>query len=88
MSADDPIRKLLTEVPHQPFWAPRGHVAILEERGVDAGGDPDAVLEWVEGHGGHLDRTVPAARRSVFSQLPVGESQRYFVVPDKALAGE
>jgi hypothetical protein len=86
--SDDPIRELLTTLPHQPFWAPQGYTVILEEKVLEAGGDPDAVLAWVEANGGRLDRTVPTARRSVFSQLPVSEGQRFYVVPESALSGD
>jgi hypothetical protein len=81
MAKADPIHKLLKSLPQQPFWAPQGNVAILEEAVVEAGGDPDAVLAWVEEHGGKHDRTVPKSKRSVFSQLPVGDSVHYYVVP-------
>ncbi len=83
---DDGIRTLLQEVPKKTFWAPAGHVAILEEAVIEAGGDPEAVEAWVEAHGGRLDRTVPAARRSVFSQLPVDDSQRFYILPEDALS--
>lgn len=84
---DDPIRELLAGVTPQPFWAPSGYVAILEQRVLDAGGDLDAVETWVESKGGRPDRTVPAAKRSVFSTIPVPDSVRYFIVPEAALKG-
>ncbi|MGH2943683.1 MAG: hypothetical protein ACRDLN_13015 [Solirubrobacteraceae bacterium] len=86
--SDDPIRELLADLPRQPFWAPAGQVVILEERVVEAGGDPDAVLAWVEARGGRLDRTVPVASRSVFSSLPVSDVQRYYVLPEPALSDD
>lgn len=85
--SDDPIRDLLAAIPPQPFWAPKGWSAILEEKVIEAGGDPDAVGAWVEAHGGRPDRTVPVTHRSVVSRQPVQESQRFFLVPDEALAG-
>ena len=87
MADDDPIRTFLADVPTQPFWAPHGKIAILEEKIVEAGGDPAEVEAWVEAHGGRLDRTVPAAKRSVFSSIPVEESVRYYIVPEAALRG-
>ena len=84
----DPIRALLAGVPQQPFWAPRGQVAILEDKVVEAGGDPAEVEAWVEAQGGRLDRTVPAARRSVFSMIPVEESVRYYILPAAALSDD
>ena len=87
MSDDDEIRGLLASIPPQPFWAPQGQVAILEEKVIEAGGDLQAVETWVEAHGGRLDRTVPKARRSVFSSIPVENSQRFYLIPASALEG-
>ena len=85
VSNDDQIRKLLASIPPQPFWAPQGQSAILEEEVIEAGGDPDAVLAWVEAHGGRLDRTVPKMYRSVISREPTPDPQRFYLVPDEAL---
>ena len=85
---DDPIRTLLASIPPQPFWVPKGQTAILEEKVIEAGGDRDAVERWVEAHGGRLDRTVPVGHRSVLSREPVPDVQRFFVVPDDALAAD
>lgn len=82
----DPIRQLLNSLPSQPFWAPKGQTAILEDTVIEAGGDPAAVNAWVEAHGGRLDRTVPATHRSVVSRQPMPDSQRFYVLPDEALA--
>jgi hypothetical protein len=85
--SDDPIRTLLAGIDPAPFiWAPKGHVVIMESAVTEAGGDPDAVLEWVEAHGGQLDRTLPvvATRRGVTS-IPKPVGKRYYVVPEEAL---
>jgi len=86
---DDPIRTLLAGITPAPFiWAPKGHLVIMETHVTDAGGDPDAVQEWVEAHGGQLDRTLPvvATRRGV-TAIPKPVGKRYYVVPEEALAG-
>ena len=85
--SDDPIRTLLAGIDPAPFiWAPKGHVVIMESAVAEAGGDPDAVLAWVEAHGGQLDRTLPvvATRRGVTS-IPKPVGKRYYVVPEDAL---
>lgn len=86
MSNDDSIRELLASIPPQPFWAPKGQTAILEERLIEAGADLAAVEAWVEAHGGRRDRTVPVQYRSVISRLAVPDVQFFFLVPDEALA--
>jgi hypothetical protein len=85
--SDDEIRNLLSELPTAPFiWSPKGTVIIMEEKVVEAGGDPDAVATWVEAHGGDLDRTLPvvATRRNV-TAIPKPKGKRYYVVPEKEL---
>ena len=82
---DDPIRELLAALEPQPFWAPAGQTVILEEKVIEAGGDPDVVERWVEAHGGRLDRTVPVGHRSVLARGPVPEVQRFFLIPSEAL---
>lgn len=82
---DDPIRALLAAIAPQPLWAPKGQSAILEEKVIEAGGDRDAVEQWVDSHGGRLDRTVPKLRRSVLSREPLPDVQRFFLIPDEAL---
>jgi hypothetical protein len=87
MSDDDEIRKLLSDLPTAPFiWSPPGTVIIMEEKVVEAGGDPEAVATWVEAHGGDLDRTLPvvATRRGV-TAIPKPKGKRYYVVPEKEL---
>jgi hypothetical protein len=89
MSDDDAIRTLLAGLPTHPFiWAAKGHVVIMEEKVLEAGGDPDAVAAWVQAHGGDLDRTLPvvATRRGVTS-IPKPTGKRYYVVPASALTG-
>ncbi len=86
--SDDPIRKLLAGQTPAPFiWSPKGTVVIMDEHVVKAGGDSQAVGEWVEAHGGDIDRTLPvvATRRGVTNiAKPVGK--KYYVVPEEALA--
>jgi hypothetical protein len=87
MSDDEPIRNLLSDLPTAPFiWSPQGTVIIMEEKVVEAGGDPDAVAAWVTAHGGDLDRTMPvvATRRGV-TAVPKPKGKRYYVVPEKEL---
>ena len=82
---DDPIRELLAAIEPQPFWAPEGQTVILEEKVVESGADPAAVEQWVEAHGGRLDRTVPVGHRSVLSRQAVPDVQRFFLIPTEAL---
>lgn len=83
---DDPIRELLAAIEPQPFWAPQGQTVILQEKVIEAGADPDAVEQWVEAHGGRLDRTVPVGHRSVVSRGAVPDVQRFFLIPNAALS--
>lgn len=85
---DDSIRNLLAAIAPQPFWGPKGQTVVLVEHVLEAGGDPVAVEQWVEAHGGRLDRTVPVGFRSVLSREPVPDVQRFFLIPDKALAAD
>ena len=85
--SDHEIPTLLSSLPTAPFiWSPNGTVVIMEEKVVEAGGDPDAVAEWVEANGGDLDRTLPvvATRRGVTS-VPKPKGKRYYVVPQSVL---
>lgn len=87
MAKNDPIRKLLAGIEPAPFiWAPKGHLVIMQEKVQEAGADLDAVLAWVEEHGGQLDRTIPVAstRRGV-SSVPKPKGKHYYVVPQDAL---
>jgi hypothetical protein len=85
---DDPIRELLKGLTPAPFiWSPKGTVVIMDEHVQEAGGDSDAVGEWVEAHGGDIDRTLPvvATRRGV-TAIPKPVGKRYYVVPESELA--
>ena len=87
MSDEDQIRELLSGLPTAPFiWSAPGTVVIMEEKVVEAGGDPSAVAGWVEAHGGDLDRTLPvvATRRGV-TAIPKPKGKRYYVVPEREL---
>jgi hypothetical protein len=84
---DDPIRTLLASLTPAPFiWSREGTVVIMDNHVQDAGGDSDAVGEWVEAHGGEIDRTLPvvATRRGV-TAIPKPVGKRYYVVPESAL---
>ena len=84
---DDPILALLKGIaPQQFIWSPPGTVVILDSAVVEAGGDSEAVGEWVEAHGGDIDRTLPvvATRRGVTS-IPKPVGKRYYVVPTSLL---
>ena len=87
-SSADQIRALLAAVPPQPFiWAEQGCLVIMEDKVVEAGGDLDEVLAWVQAVGGHEDRTVPvAATRRGTSAVPKPVGRRYYVVPETALS--
>ena len=87
---DDEIRALLTSV--QPSeWIDRtpDTVAILRSRVEEAGGDPDAVAEWVTAHGGRVDRTLAYYRKGLGPRYRQQESpsKEFYVVPTEALAG-
>lgn len=86
---DDPIRTLLAGLTPAPFiWSPKGTVVIMDEHVKAAGGDSEAVAEWVRAHGGHLDRTVPqTGNRRAISPIPKAKSKPYYVVPETELAG-
>ena len=87
MSDDDEIRQLLSDLPTAPFISSGdGTVSIMEEKVVEAGGDPEAVAAWVEAHGGDLDRTLPvvATRRGV-TAIPKPKGKRCYVVPEREL---
>ena len=86
---DETIRALLTSV--QPSgWIDRtpDTVAILRSRVEAAGGDPDAVSEWVKAQGGRVDRT-PAYYRKGLGPRPRQQEragEEFYVVPTEALA--
>jgi hypothetical protein len=83
---DDPIRTLLAGIGPTLFLGnPAGTVAIMEERVVEAGGDPDEVLAWVREHGGYPDKTFSVTNRHALSPRPRSGSKAYYVVPEDAL---
>ena len=85
---DDPIRALLASLTPAPFiWSKPGTVVIMDNHVQEAGGDSDAVGDWVEAHGGEIDRTLPvvATRRGVTS-VPKPVGKRYYVVPETAIS--
>jgi len=85
---DERIRALLTSV-EPSRWIDRtpDTVAILRSRVEAAGGDPDAVSEWVRARGGHIDRTPPYRRRGLGPRCGQRESsgEAFYVVPTEAL---
>ncbi len=84
---DDPMRELLASMTPAPFiWSPKGTVVIMDDHVQEAGGDSVAVGEWVEAHGGDIDRTLPvvATRRNV-TAIPKPVGKRYYVVPETEL---
>ena len=84
---EDPIRDLLSGVDASPFiWTWPGHVAILQSRVVEAGGDPDAVRRWVEERGGYVDRTSPVGVRTHGTPYrPKPPGKPFYAVPVEAL---
>jgi hypothetical protein len=83
---EDPIRKLLAGLAPTPFLGnPAGTVAIMQDKVVDAGGDPDEVLAWVRKHGGYPDKSFAVSARMGPSLRPKTPSKVYYVVPEEAL---
>ncbi len=85
----DPIRALLASVQPSGFIdRTPGTVAVLRSRVEEAGGDPDAVAEWVKAHGGHVDRTQSYRRGGVGERYGGKETygKEFYVVPTEALA--
>ena len=62
-----------------------GTVAIMQDRVVDAGGDPDEVLAWVREHGGFPDKSFPVAQRHGLSPKPKQSSRTFYVIPEDEL---
>lgn len=82
----DPIRKLLAGVAPTMFLGnPSGTVAIMEERVVESGGDPEEVLAWVREHGGYPDRTFSVVKRHALSPKNNPPSKLFYVVPEDEL---
>jgi hypothetical protein len=86
---DDPIRALLASVQPSGFIdRTPGTVALLRSRVEEAGGDPDAVAQWVRAHGGHVDRAPAYRRKGMGARYRTQESsgEEFYVVPTEALA--
>ncbi len=82
----DPIKKLLAGCTPALFMGnPTGTVAIMENKVVDAGGDPEEVLAWVREHDGYPDKTFPVNTRHGLSPKAKQSAKRYFVIPEDAL---
>ncbi len=85
-SDNDPIKTLLADLPPAMFMGnPDGTVAIMEDKIVDAGGDADAVKEWVEERGGYRDKSFGVTTRKGFTVRPRPPSHYFYVVPEDAL---
>ena len=85
---DDPIRELLAGLTPALFLGnPKGTVAIMESKVVEAGGDPDEVLEWVRERGGYPDKSFATSTRVGRGPTlkPREASKRYYVIPEDAL---
>ena len=82
----DPIKTLLAGITPALFLGnPSDTVAIMQDKVVDAGGDPDEVLAWVREHGGYPDKTFGVRARQGFDMRPKAPSKHYYVVPQDAL---
>jgi sugar-phosphatase len=83
---NDPIRTLLSGISPALFLGnPAGTVAIMQDKVVEAGGDPDEVLAWVREHGGYPDKTFGVRARQGFDMRPKAPSKHYYVVPEDVL---
>lgn len=84
--AKDPIRKLLAGIQPALFLGnPFGTVAIMQDKVVEAGGDPDEVLAWVREHGGFPDKSFGVSAIKGPSLRPKQPSKHYYVVPEEEL---
>jgi len=86
---EDSIRKLLAGITPALFMGnPSGTVVIMESKVIEAGGDPDEVVEWVREHGGYPDKSFAVStRRGRGPTLKPREAPKpYYVVPEDALA--
>ena len=82
----DPIKALLADIQPALFLGnPSGTVAIMQDKVVAAGGDPDEVLAWVREHGGFPDKTFGVRARQGFDMRPKAASKHYYVVPEDEL---
>lgn len=85
--SEDSIRKLLADMPPALFMGnPSGTVAIMQDKVVEAGADPDEVLEWVREQGGYPDKSFPVSVRHGLSPKPRKSSKQYYVIPEDALS--
>ncbi len=85
--ADDPILELLRQV--QPSWADRPgseEIEYLKSRVVAAGGEPDAVAQWVEANGGEVKPGDTYERKGIQTGKTFRGEETY-VVPRDALRG-
>ncbi len=86
---DKKIRALLASVEPSPFIdRTHGTVALLRSRVEAAGADVDAVVQWVEAKGGHVDRTQAyrvGGRGHRFGEK-LTQAEDFYVVPTEALA--
>ena len=86
---DDPIGALLASVQPSGFIdRTPDTVALLRSRVEEAGGDPDAVAQWVRAHGGHVDRTPTYRGTGAAGRYRTHGSsgEEFYVVPTEALA--
>lgn len=82
----DAIKTLLAGLPPALFLGnPSDTVAIMQDKVVDAGGDPDEVLAWVREHGGYPDKSFGVRARQGFDMRPKAPSKHYYVIPQDAL---
>jgi hypothetical protein len=91
---DHDVRDLLLSVPRSSFRMPRqprGTVAVLRSRVIEAGGDVEAVEAWVTAHGGYADRTDPIPSQAIRpGSLTSRETpaEVFYVMPADALAAD
>ena len=82
----DPIKDLLAGIQPALFLGnPTGTVAIMQDKVVAAGGDPDEVLAWVREHGGFPDKSFGVRKSQGFDMRPKAASKHYYVVPEDEL---
>lgn len=85
-TTNDPIRTLLADIAPAMFLGnPAGTVAIMQQKVIDAGGDPDEVLAWVREHGGYADKSFGVQNRQGFGMRAKPPSKHFYVVPEDAL---
>ncbi len=85
---DDPIRELLASLPKALFMGnPKGTVVVMESKVIEAGGDPEEVLDWVRAHGGYPDKSLATSTRVGRGPTlkPREASKPYYVIPEDEL---